>query len=1223
MRKLLTIAAILISFLTSAQTIQFLGSPTTQIYVRGQIRIDTVMYLPIRDTNFVPAQKGALISRASDNGLYLFDGTQWNKVAVGSTAWGTITGLLSNQADLVDTLTHFQRTISAGYGIKKAGNALLFDSAVARKVDSVFRLNDSTIRYAINGTTYDILIRGTAAGGITSLSLAAPSSVFNTPVTFINTGGVWTGTLSLVNQNPSSFFAGPASGSPDIPAFRALSITDLPTGIPNSYLQNSLLNVATGTTGTDINWASTPISLGGTATINIPTASASNRGVITPFFFNQFTNKVDSTSKSNDTVYDWHNGGSTFRYQLHAGIDSISGQVKDSFNITRVGRGSLTSPYAFIADNASSYYRRNNIRNLQNKWYNMIKNGAYINCGFFGNSETDFNWIIDRNFKEIMNLKTPMAGPGYMAASQTVNYAVSAVPALDAGSHWTANTLSTGGLGLSAYSATSTSTPGQWGYATVDATKTFSKFTNFDVFYLGTPSGGRFSVKIDGVIRDTVDTSVGTGVVKHSYTGLSDSVHAIIYTSLTTNATILGANAFRASGGFVFHRIGQIGAKTSDYLALDSTLWSNQVKLLGPNGPDISFIFLGTNDKANANILPDTFKVHMHKIIVRLKAANPLMDIVVVGPSENDTAFWHSYPISAYNWNQTLRQLCDDDTVAFFDIDKFQGPYAKANARGDFRDGIHYDTLFAYGIVSQMINQLPITNTANLSQLFQAAYGFNTPQNSIISGTQGQALILGSTNNITATPLMSINASNRLLYNTTDITSNTVQIGGTLSTTGAVRINGASGTLGINASGGARIDNAMYVGSTANKPANVIGIDGDGSSFNVEMTNQSSLDGVVIKNFAAVPRDMSTNGVALLKITQDIGALNTTNNIYYGIVHRPNFNNVSANTNTAFRSYGFLPFYFNKGNAVYEAFYNSNSDLHFGDSSGREWHGPATLATIFNSHPGITFNKSISINKDSVLVVSNSPALYVYVTDTTKNFATSKTLDRLLLSSITSGFTNPMTTIGDIIYGGASGAATRLAGNTTTARQFYTSTGTGSAAQAPTIGGLVSGDIPNNAANTSGTAANLSGTPALPNGITATTQSASDNSTKLATTAYADRIGSSGTYTPTLTNSANLTTSSLGEASYMIVGSRVHVCISGSMTPTTATTLTTLTFTLPFTSSRTSGVAGLGNELPNGTLSGLAGVCSVASSTTGRFDFVTGINVGTSSPFSLMFDYPL
>jgi len=47
------------------------------------------------------------------------------------------------------------------------------------------------------------------------------------------------------------------------------------------------------------------------------------------------------------------------------------------------------------------------------------------------------------------------------------------------------------------------------------------------------------------------------------------------------------------------------------------------------------------------------------------------------------------------------------------------------------------------------------------------------------------------------------------------------------------------------------------------------------------------------------------------------------------------------------------------------------------------------------------------------------------------------------------GFTNPMTTLGDTMYGGASGTATRLAGNTTTNMAVYTQTGTGSASAAP------------------------------------------------------------------------------------------------------------------------------------------------------------------------------
>ena len=58
--------------------------------------------------------------------------------------------------------------------------------------------------------------------------------------------------------------------------------------------------------------------------------------------------------------------------------------------------------------------------------------------------------------------------------------------------------------------------------------------------------------------------------------------------------------------------------------------------------------------------------------------------------------------------------------------------------------------------------------------------------------------------------------------------------------------------------------------------------------------------------------------------------------------------------------------------------------------------------------------------------------------------------------------------------------------------------------------------------NVTGTATNLSGTPALPNGTTATTQSASDNSTKLATTAYADTAAAAGGATTALDNLASV-----------------------------------------------------------------------------------------------------
>lgn len=60
----------------------------------------------------------------------------------------------------------------------------------------------------------------------------------------------------------------------------------------------------------------------------------------------------------------------------------------------------------------------------------------------------------------------------------------------------------------------------------------------------------------------------------------------------------------------------------------------------------------------------------------------------------------------------------------------------------------------------------------------------------------------------------------------------------------------------------------------------------------------------------------------------------------------------------------------------------------------------------------------------------------------------------------TEGFNNPMTTLGDMITGGASGVATRVGGSAAAAKRFLTQTGTGSASAAPAWGTITSADLP-------------------------------------------------------------------------------------------------------------------------------------------------------------------
>jgi hypothetical protein len=62
-------------------------------------------------------------------------------------------------------------------------------------------------------------------------------------------------------------------------------------------------------------------------------------------------------------------------------------------------------------------------------------------------------------------------------------------------------------------------------------------------------------------------------------------------------------------------------------------------------------------------------------------------------------------------------------------------------------------------------------------------------------------------------------------------------------------------------------------------------------------------------------------------------------------------------------------------------------------------------------------------------------------------------------------------TLGDLLYASAANVLSRLAGNSTTTRKFLRQTGDGANSAAPVWDILQSADIPNNAANTSGTAA--------------------------------------------------------------------------------------------------------------------------------------------------------
>jgi hypothetical protein len=117
-------------------------------------------------------------------------------------------------------------------------------------------------------------------------------------------------------------------------------------------------------------------------------------------------------------------------------------------------------------------------------------------------------------------------------------------------------------------------------------------------------------------------------------------------------------------------------------------------------------------------------------------------------------------------------------------------------------------------------------------------------------------------------------------------------------------------------------------------------------------------------------------------------------------------------------------------------------------SSGRTLVSQSSQANIRTSGLGMT-------TVGSAIAVLANPSAITWPRINADNSVTA------LSATATFDALSPMTTLGDTIYGGASGTRTRLAGNITAAKQFLSQTGNGSVSAAPAWAAITSSDVTN------------------------------------------------------------------------------------------------------------------------------------------------------------------
>jgi len=179
----------------------------------------------------------------------------------------TITGILKGNGTAISAAVS-----GVDYAPPTSGTSILYGNGAGG-------FSNVTIGSGVSFTGGTLSATG-LGGTVTSVALSLPSifTVTGSPVT---TTGTLTGSLN--SQTANIVFAGPSTGSPATPTFRALVSSDIPA-----------LNYVTSVSGTS------PISVtsGYTPTVSISQASATTNGYLSSTDWNTFNNKGSGTVTS-------------------------------------------------------------------------------------------------------------------------------------------------------------------------------------------------------------------------------------------------------------------------------------------------------------------------------------------------------------------------------------------------------------------------------------------------------------------------------------------------------------------------------------------------------------------------------------------------------------------------------------------------------------------------------------------------------------------------------------------------------------------------------------------------------------------------------------------------------------------------------------------------------------------------------------------------------------
>jgi lysophospholipase L1-like esterase len=156
--------------------------------------------------------------------------------------------------------------------------------------------------------------------------------------------------------------------------------------------------------------------------------------------------------------------------------------------------------------------------------------------------------------------------------------------------------------------------------------------TQYDLYYLRQPKGGRFKLSIDGEAVATISTKAKEVAPGYHTLVRKAGPHKVEVAPLGDGEVrLFGMTVENDQKGVVVDTLGIGGTRASNQLKWNEHVWSDNLRR---RAPDLIVLAYGTNESVDEDQPIEVYKRQLREVLARLQRAAPGVSCMLIGPGD-------------------------------------------------------------------------------------------------------------------------------------------------------------------------------------------------------------------------------------------------------------------------------------------------------------------------------------------------------------------------------------------------------------------------------------------------------------------------------------------------------------------------------------------------------------------------------------------------------------